>query len=53
MNVVTEAMASIFRASYQQECKNPWTQCSGEPFLHNKFPDGSNSLRQLGPQYAD
>jgi len=53
MNVVTEVMARIFRASYQKEFENPWTQCSGELFFHNKFPDGSNSFRQLGCQYAD
>ena len=53
MNVVKEVMAKIFRASYQKQFENPWTQFNGELFLHNKFPDGSNSLRQLGCQYAD
>jgi len=53
MTVGKEVMASIFRASYQTEFKKPWAQSSGDSFLHHKFPDGSNILRQLDPQYID
>jgi len=44
-------MASIFRASYQKEYGKPWTSCSGDSFLHNKFPDGSNILWHSGTPY--
>ena len=46
-------MASIFRASYQKEYGKPWTPCSGDSFLHNKFSDGSNSLWHFGTQYVN
>jgi len=53
LEVGPEVMASIFRASYQEEYRKPWTSCSGHSFLHKEFPDGSNSLWHVGTPYFD
>jgi len=53
LEVGPAVMASIFRASYQQEYRKPWTSCSGDSFLHKEFPDGSNSLWHVGTPYFD